>query len=445
MIGVEKARKIFNESLAQVDGDLQVLLSGGKEQLARIGKNHVYQNLMKKDYSIKVQVANGLKVGNASCNRFFGDELAKSIKTAELIALHQKEDPDFCGFHGSESEFIDDKYYCQKTIEADFQAKLDGMTTLFQDANSRNVEVAGAFSHGDGLTAIANSRGLFHYHICTDASFTLSIMTPNGGTGWAEAHSHALSDINSEFLYKRALSKALASEAPESIDEGDYTVILEPPAVESLLRFLGWLGLGGLPFAEGRSFFSGKVGEKILGDNITLTDNFENKDSFYAPFDYEGNPRTRRCLIDKGRFLGPVLDRSTAKKLALESSTGHALPYPSRSGPLPLSLNMEGGSGSLEEMIRGTRKGILVTRFFYDNVIDPGKMTITGMTRDGTFLIENGEITRGLKNLRYNEAIPRVFQNVSAISKEKWSLRGFGRMSVPALKVEGFRFTGQGS
>ena len=325
MIGVEKARKIFSESLAQVDGDLQVLLSGGKEQLARIGKNHVYQNLMKKDYSIKVQAANGLKVGNASCNRFFGEELAKSIKTAELIARHQKEDPDFCGFHGADTEFIDDKYYCQKTMEADFLSKLDGMTTLFKDADSKNVEVAGAFSHGDGLTAIANSRGLFHYHVCTDASFTLSIMTPNGGTGWAEAHSHALSEISSEFLYHRALSKALASENPGLIDEGEYTVILEPPAVESLLRFLGWLGLGGLAFAEGRSYFSGKVGEKVLGENITIYDDFMNKDSFYAPFDYEGNARTKKPLIDKGHFIGPVLDRSTAKKLAKENSTGHEI------------------------------------------------------------------------------------------------------------------------
>jgi len=445
MIGVEKARNIFKESLAQGSGDLQVLLSGGKEQLARIGKNHVYQNLMKKDYSLKVQVANGLKVGNASCNRFFGDELAQSIRKAELIAAHQKEDPDFCGFHGSQQEFVDDQYYCEKTIDADFQGKLDGMEALFRDADQKKVEVAGAFSHGDSITAIGNSHGLFQYHVCTDTSFTLSIMTPGGGTGWAESHSHALSEINGEYLYQRALQKALASENPDALSEGEYTVILEPPAVESLVRFLGWLGLGGLPCAEGRSYFSGKVGEKVLGDNITLVDDFTNQDSFGTPFDYEGSPRTRQVLVEKGKFLGPVLDRSTAKKLKMDGTTGHALPYPSRPGPLPLSLNLEGGDQSMEEMIQGTRKGILVTRFFYDNVIDPGKMTVTGMTRDGTFLIEDGKITKGLKNLRYNESIPRVFQNVSAISREKWSLRGFGRTSLPAIKVEGFRFTGQGS
>ncbi|MBT3784921.1 TldD/PmbA family protein [bacterium] len=445
MIGVDKARSIFQEAKSQCGSDLQVMLSGGKKQLARIGKNHVYQNLMKKDYTLKVQVADGQKVGNASCNRFFGKELLESIQKAELIASHQKEDPDFCGFHGSDQECIDDKFYCEKTIAADFQEKLKGMGQIFEDASARNVEVAGAFSHGDSIACIGNSHGLFQYHVCTDANFTLSIMTPQGGSGWAESHSHELSKIRAEELYERALQKALASEKPGLLPEGEYTVILEPPAVESLVMFLGYLGLGGLPCAEGRSYFSGKVGQQVLGENITLIDDYLSPESFGCPFDFEGSARSRQTLIENGKFMGPVLDRSTAKKLGFEASTGHALPYPSRPGPLPLNLGMQGGDQSLDEMVKNTKRGILVTRFFYDNVIDPGKMTITGMTRDGTFLIEDGEISTGLKNLRYNESLPRVFQNVAAISKDKWSLRGFGRTSLPALKIEGFKFTGQSS
>ncbi len=445
MISVEKARRIFSEAQAKSDQDLQVLLSGGKNQLARIGKNRVYQNMMEKDYSLKVQVAMGKRVGNTSCNRFFGEEMGAAVNQAELIASHQKEDPLFMGFLPADEEVIDDRFYCAETMGACFSEKLTELEGIFKDANQRNVEVAGAFSHGDEITALGNSSGLFRYHISTDSSFTFSVMTPGGGTGWAEYHSNSLSDIEPSMLYDISLKKALLSENPREIDEGEYTVILEPPAVESLLLFLGYMGLGGMPCREGRSYFSGKIGQDLLGKNITLVDDAANADTFGCPYDYEGVKRQRLTLIDQGKFVSPALDRVSASKLELGESTGHALPYPSRTGPLPLNMTLKGGDSSVEEMIKGTKKGILVTRFFYDNVIDPGKLTLTGMTRDGTFLIEDGELTTGLKSLRYNDSLIRVFNSVAALSKDLWNLRSFGRMSVPAIKVEGFRFTGVGS
>ena len=239
--------------------------------------------------------------------------------------------------------------------------------------------------------------------------------------------------------------KALASESPKIISEGEYTVILEPPAVASLLRFLAYLGFGGMPFIEGRSYFSNKQGQKLFDEKISITDNAFQSESFGCPFDMEG--RKRHCveLMSKGVFMQPVLDTVTAQKLGRNfTSTGHALAYPSTSGPIPLNLALSPGESDIESMIRETKRGILITRFFYDNVIDPGKLSLTGMTRDGTFLIENGKVVSGLKNLRYNETIPQIFNNVVSLSKQTWSLRGMGRNRVPAMKVEGFKFNGVG-
>ncbi|MCJ8347762.1 TldD/PmbA family protein [bacterium] len=440
MISVENTKKVFQETLEKSKNPTQIILSGGKQQLARIGKNTVYQNMINKEYTIKVQVADGKKVGNASTNRFYGEDVEKAIHNATFISKHQAEDPDWEGFLDEDNEVIDDKYYCENTMDSCFEEKLEELHKIFEDAKEKNVEIAGAFSHGDSISAIGNHNNMFRYHVNTDCSFTFSIMTPNGGTGWSEFHSHRLADISPTDLYRISLEKALLSENPKTIDDGDYTVILEPPAVQSLLFFLGYAGFGGLSVQEKRSYFSDKIGDKVFGENISISDDFLSGQSFGAPFDFEGVKKSRLDIIDNGIFRTPVFDRVTARKMK-KVDTGHALPYPSRSGPLPLNLTLSGGDSSVEEMIKSTKKGILVTRFFYDNLIDPGQLTLTGMTRDGTFLIEDGKLVSGIKNMRYNESLPRIFNSIVALSKQNWSLRGFGRLSVPAIKVEGFSFS----
>ncbi|MCO4783448.1 MAG: TldD/PmbA family protein [Candidatus Cloacimonetes bacterium] len=440
MISVENTKEVFKETLSKSENPTQVILSGGKQQLARIGKNTVYQNMLNKEYTLKVQVADYKKVGNASTNRFYGEDVEKAIHNATFIARHQAQDPDWEGFLNVDDEIVDDKFYCKDTMDSCFEEKLEELNEIFIDAKQKNVEIAGAFSHGDSISAIGNQNGMFRYHVNTDCDFTFSIMTPNGGTGWSEFHSHRLADINPKELYRVSLEKALLSENPIEIDGGEYTVILEPPAVQSLLFFLGYAGFGGLGVQEKRSFFSEKFGEKVFGDNISISDNFAFDQSFGAPFDYDGIRKSSLNIMDKGVFNTPVFDRVTARKMN-KVDTGHALPYPSRSGPLPLNLCLSGGESSVDEMVKSTKKGILVTRFFYDNLIDPGQLTLTGMTRDGTFLIEDGKLVSGIKNMRYNESLPRIFNSIIALSKQCWSLRGFGRLSVPAIKVEGFSFS----
>ena len=245
-------------------------------------------------------------------------------------------------------------------------------------------------------------------------------------------------------LVRAAIEKAERSRDPEPIEPGPYTVVLEPAAVAELVGFLASLGLGAQADQEGRSFMAGRMGQSITGERATLVDDPYDPRAFGKPFDYEGTPRRRVMLVENGIARGVVHDRRTAKKAGVQS-TGHACPPPATDGPLPYSLVLGGGDQSLEEMIASTARGILVTRFWYCRVVDPKKTIVTGMTRDGTFLIERGKLVRGLRNLRFNESVLEVLRRADGFSREldptvfdyTWNC-----VVAPALRVPEFNFTG---
>jgi predicted Zn-dependent protease len=205
------------------------------------------------------------------------------------------------------------------------------------------------------------------------------------------------------------------------------------------------LGMGSLAMQEGRSFMSGRMGEKITGSNITIWDDGFDPRGVVFPFDYEGVPKQKVMLIEEGVARGVVYDSATAQLEPGRASTGHGLPAPNTMGPIPINLLMKPGSATKEEMIASTEKGIWVTRFHYVNPVHPVKAILTGMTRDGTFLIENGKITRPLKNLRFTQSILEAFANAEMMSKDlKMIMMGFGNFATcaPAAKINGFTFTG---
>lgn len=242
-----------------------------------------------------------------------------------------------------------------------------------------------------------------------------------------------------------AVDKAIQSKNPTSIDPGAYTVILEEDAVATMMFFLGYLGFSALAVQEGRSFMSGHVGEKVTGDNITIWDDGFDPRGVILPFDFEGVPKQKVMLIENGVAKNAVYDTATAAREPGKKSTGHGLPAPNTMGPLPINLIMKPGSVSKEEMIASTEKGIWVTRFHYVNPVHPVKAILTGMTRDGTFLIENGKITRPLKNLRFTQSILEAFANAEMFSRElKMIKMGFGNFAscAPAVKIKDFTFTG---
>jgi predicted Zn-dependent protease len=289
--------------------------------------------------------------------------------------------------------------------------------------------------------AVGNSLVVFAYAPSTSADLTTVIMSDDS-SGYAGETALDVRAINAEAVGREAVDKAVRSRKPQLLEPGEYTVILEEYAVAELLSYLAYLGFGALQVQEGRSFMANRFGQRITGANISIWDDGLDKTGLPIPFDFEGMPKQRVELITAGIAKGVVYDSHTANREGRQS-TGHALPAPNPSGPFPGNLFMKAGQHSKQQMLASVERGLWVTRFHYVNPVHPLKAILTGMTRDGTFLIEKGEIQRGTKNLRFTQGVLEAFSAVQMISEET-KLRGgfYGGVRVPALCISHFAFTG---
>ncbi|HEV3475800.1 MAG TPA: metallopeptidase TldD-related protein, partial [Actinomycetota bacterium] len=292
--------------------------------------------------------------------------------------------------------------------------------------------------------ALANTEGAFCYAPMTQASVTTVVSGGDGGTGFAETVDARLQDLDPAGVGERAAGKARDSQRPQDLEAGRYEVVLEPAAVATLLGFLAYLGFGGRAITEGRSCFSDRLNQKLMSDRITIYDDAQSPLTVGLPFDFEGTPKRRVDLITEGVVKGGVHDRRSARQAGTES-TGHALPPPNPEGAFPLNLFLEPGDSALEDMVRDTKRGLLVTRFHYSNVVHPKEAIITGMTRDGTWLIEDGEVRRPVKNFRFTQSILEALRDVELVGRdtELASEFFFAASRVPALKISSFHFTGK--
>ncbi|MDT8286315.1 MAG: metallopeptidase TldD-related protein, partial [Elusimicrobiales bacterium] len=304
---------------------------------------------------------------------------------------------------------------------------------------ARGMKCYGTLENGVSSLTIANNSGVFASHRETYAVYGVTVRKGEG-FGWAEQYSPDSSNIDYAGVNARAMEKAAASTRPSALPPGAYTVILEPAAVADLLFFLGYSGLGGRAWLDGRSFASGTLGRRILHPSITIVDDALEGPAAGVPFDFEGMPRKKVLLVDKGVVRAVVHDRKTAAE-AGAAATGHSLPQPNAYGPMPQNLELAPGDSSLEEMIGSTKKGILVTSFHYTNLLRPKTVEMTGMTRNGTFLVENGRVTRALKNMRFTQSVVEAFSNVEALSRERETGGGWGKTCVPAMKIRDFNFS----
>ena len=443
MLGKEHAKRILKEAISYSKADeTEVYISGGKSWLTRFANNYIHQNVVQKDYTITARMIKGKKVGVASTNVFHGEYLKDIILKAEEVMENQIDNPYITSVSPpSECREIDGAYD-EKTINFTPGESAEEVGKVISKCKKHSLTAAGTHSFGDSILTYMNSRNNFLYHVETNASFSLTAIADYGGTGWVQHECGNIDDIDIENLTDRAVQKAILNKNPIELPPGTYPVILEEAAVSNLIRFLSFLGFGALAYQEGRSFMAGKIGEKIAGDNITIVDDTYKKEVSGLPFDFEGMPRKTVSLIEKGVAKAVVYDMKTAEKDGV-TSTGHALPPPSTRGPMPLNLVMLPGSKSKEDIIKNTEKAILVTRFWYDNVVDPKKTIVTGLTRDGTFLVENGKITKAIKNMRYNNSILKALSQVSELSDTIKNVGRYGFMTAcPAVKIEEFNFSG---
>ncbi|HXW77056.1 MAG TPA: metallopeptidase TldD-related protein, partial [Candidatus Eremiobacteraceae bacterium] len=294
---------------------------------------------------------------------------------------------------------------------------------------------AGYVATRSDVIAVANSRGVRRSFRATDASVNIKAIGDDS-SGYAEGFSRAIDSLRFDELAETAARKAKQGAKPISLDPGKYDVVLEPAAFREFLGYLSWAAFGAQALHEGSSFMAGKMGERVMGGNVTIRDDFSNPLGDGMPFDFEGVPRSVVGIIVDGIARDVVYDSYYAAKMK-HANTGHALPAPNSEGPMPLNIAVAPGKRSTQALVNEIERGVLVTRTWYIRLVDQKKMLITGMTRDGLFLIENGAVTRGLKNMRFNESIVDALGRCEMASE----LVRSESTVLPAVRIDGFHFT----
>jgi PmbA protein len=441
MLGPESMKEIIQHILSHSAADqTEVLLSAQESALTRFANSYIHQNVAERNVEVRVRAVFGKRVGVASANDMSDLMLDRVCDRAMEIARLQPENPDF--FSLPSPHPIDNvDAFVQATADCTPERRAKAVATICQLAKDNGLTASGSFSTSTAEMAVGNSLGVIAYAPSTQADLTAVIMS-NGSSGYGNRTSLDIDEIQAEQVGREAVDKALRSRNPRPVTPGEYTVILEPYAVATLLSYLAYLGFGALAVQEGRSFMAGKFGQRITGENIFIWDDGQDATGFPTAFDFEGMPKKRVDLISAGVAQAVVYDSYTANKQG-QPSTGHALPAPNAYGPQPGNLLMRSGQASIEQMLSGIDRGLWVTRFHYVNPVHPLKTILTGMTRDGTFWIENGEIQHGTKNLRFTQNVLEALSSVDMISQITGLSGGFfGAVRAPALRVSRFTFTG---
>ena len=436
MINKAETQQILDMVMALSPADeTEAALSSSDSALTRFAENVIHQNVEEHDAGLTVRAIIGKRIGEASTNRLDEEGIQRVVRDAAEIARFAPEDADLLPRIGPQRYQEVDAYDPETAPEAfGPSSRAEAVSGVIQEAEESGMKAAGAFSNEAKSIAVANSKGVFAYHAGTSANFSVTAIAQDS-SGWAEQEGRAVSKIEPRRLGQIAIEKARASQNPQAAEPGEYTVVLEPAAVEGIVSWLT-LGFNALEVDEGRSFLMGRMGTKIAGDNITLFSDPYHPLHRGAPFDREGMPKKRLTLIERGVAKDLAYDRVTAKRKGV-APTGHSLGGRSANGAWPSHLVLEGGDASLEEMIRSTERGILVTRFWYENILDRMKLIVTGMTRDGLFWIEDGAVRYAIRNFRFNQSVPEFLNHVEMMS-EPVLVAG---MAAPAMKAEGFHFT----
>jgi PmbA protein len=446
MIGKDEILTLLSSVLKKSEADqTDAVYIGGESGLTRFANSTIHQNVSERNSRVYFRAALGKKIGVASTNSFIQEDLEKALYNAIEISRNQRENPDFPGLPAKQ-DFPKLSTYFEKTAHFTPTQRAEKVKRIFDQAKTSNLTVAGSFSNGYTEIAVVNSKGVACYQPLTSAYINLVVMGDNS-SGYADQLSRNVDDIKTDDLTQIAIKKCMDSKDPKDVEPGEYPVILEPSAIAALVEWMNYIGFGSKPFQEGTSFLSNRIGKKIMGENVTMYDHGTDESAIAFPFDFEGVPKQKVMLIEKGVAKGVVYDSISAHKDGVKS-TGHALTPDSAEGGLALNLFIEGGNSSLDKMINSAEKAILITRFHYINgLLDTTNAVLTGMTRDGTFWVEDGKIKHGIKNLRFTESMLKAFSNVLQISKERKIVNSWwgdvGCIVAPAMLIDNFKFTGK--
>lgn len=450
IIGKKQTKNIINLALNESKADqIEVIVFNYQQALTRFANNFIHQNVKESNTSVSIRVVFGKKIGCASTNALEPKKIRETVKWAEEIARHQPEHRDFVSFpEVKRKSYRSVTTFVKNTDRFSNTDRAYAVAEIVDIAQKYMLTAFGSISNGTSEVCIGNSLGTFAYATCDDI-FCNIVMAGKNSTGYAQTGTRNLDEVNFGALAEIAAKKALMSADPIKIAPGKYTTIFEPLAASEFFDYLGDYAFNGKLFEEGRSYLTGKLNTKVVDERMSIIDDPFDTRGFAFPFDFEGVSKKRLVLMDKGVAKNVVYDSLTAS-MAQKKSTGHALSAPNPFGPIPSHIVVRAGDSSFKKMVTGTKRGILVTRFHYTNIIEPHKLTITGMTRDGTFLIEDGQITKGIKNLRFTENIIDCLNRLDSISKKSTLVAadpGYrGRFAsgiiTPAVKIHEYGFTG---
>ncbi|MCI0330284.1 MAG: TldD/PmbA family protein [candidate division Zixibacteria bacterium] len=447
MTGREKIFSLLEPLLKKSGADqAEAVYVGSNSGLTRYANSIIHQNVAESNSRVYFRVALGKKIGVASTNTFEKGELSRALNAALEIARHQRETLHFNGLPGKQKYPKLTSYY-KATAAFGPKERAAVLKKIFEKAAKHNLQAYGSLKTGEGELAVLNSNGVRAYQPQTIASINLITMSDDS-SGYAEGLAQNTRKLDFDLLAETSIEKCLAAHHPQEIPPGKYEVVLEPVAVGNLFEWLSFVSFGSVAFQEKSSCLAGRIGQQLFGPNVTIYDDATDAEALPFPFDFEGTAKRKVTMVDKGVAKGVVYDTLTGAKEG-KKSTGHALtPDASAQGAVPLHIGMKAGPVGLSKMVKNVARGFLVTRFHYLNgFLDPPQATMTGMTRDGVFLVEEGQIKHGVKNLRFTESMVKAFSNVVELSRERklvntwWD--ALGGIHVPALRIREFTFSGK--
>jgi len=405
----------------------EVGVMAGRWALTRFANSSIHQNMASENVQISVRAVFGKKVASASTNVLTEQGIRELVDKVVEMARLQDENPDFVSLPGPTDQPRFAESYSPETAASTPEERAEMVAKLVAECDKVGATAAGSCFVRVYERVVLNSLGVNTYFKGTAANLTTVVTGQEGGFGYASRVASNIRDIDAAEVGKEAAKLAWESRNPMDLEPGEYEAVLSSYATADMIGMLGWAGVHALPYQEGRGFMSGKLGQKVVGDSISISDDALDPRILVSPYDSEGVAKQRVDIIKNGVASGILYDSYTAHREG-KKSTGHASGH---------NLIMAPGNATLEEMIASTKRGVLVTRFHYTNLAHLMTVTMTGMTRDGTFLIENGKIVGPIKNLRIQQSVIEALSNVEMIGRD---LMLEENTLAPALKISKFRF-----
>jgi PmbA protein len=440
--GSEIAERVVAMALEAGGSQAEAVVIDGHSALTRFANNEMHQSVAEDDTVVNLRFIDGRRIGVASANRHDDRSLRQLAETAGQTARLQPEQEWFRSLPEPGPVPLVAGAWAASTAEADPDVRADAVAAVIAAAKTVEAQAFGLVETSAETVSVVNSLGIDVSEQRSRSQVLTVMMGPGGGTGYAEQVAVGLEAIDASAIGREAAQRTAAMRDPIELPAGDYPVVLDSYAAMDVALWLGLVGFNAQDVQEQQSFY--EPGKVVASELISLADDGADRDGAPASFDYEGVAKRRVPLIDRGVCREVVHDTRTATHDGVRS-TGHALPAPNPWGPYPFNLSMAAGETARDEVIGGLDRGLLVTRFHYTNVVQPKQVKVTGMTKDGLFLVEDGRIVAGVRNLRFTQSYLDALASVEAVSRERRTVDGdgyLGTIVVPALRIGHFAFTG---